>query len=117
MSDMNNDTNQTDFERVKGDVVRLVADVSSWIATTSARTREKWEETKPILEEKLAHAEAEANRYASASAGAAGEMGKGFANAFTELKKAYADARTHFEYPETKKEADDDALDDKEEFE
>lgn len=96
---MNEEATQSDFEKVKGDVSQLVADVGSWISTTSAEMHEKWDETRPVLEEKLAHAESEARHYASASAGAASEIGKGFAGAFEELKKAYAEARAHFKRP------------------
>ncbi len=97
---MNKDTMEKgEFDAVKGDVKKLFIDVGSWISATSTEMREKWSETKPILEEKLARAEDEARHYAGASAGAAGEMGKGFAAAFAELKNAYGDARTHFERP------------------
>ena len=97
---MNNETTQSDFEAVRGDVTKLFADVGSWIANTSADTKQKWEDTRPVLEEKLASTEAEAKRLGGASVGAAGEMGKGFASAFSELKQAFVDAQARFVRPE-----------------
>ncbi len=98
---MTDDTQaQGDYEAVKGDVKKLIADVSAWITGASADAKQKWDETQPILEEKLATAQEEAQRLGSASVGAAGEMGKGFSAAFDELKKAFGDAKAHFDKKE-----------------
>lgn len=86
-----------DFETVKADAKRLINDVTAWITGASADVKQKWDEKRPELEEKLAAAEAEAKRVGSASAGAANEMGKGLMGAFGELKKSFGEAQKHFQ--------------------
>lgn len=96
-SDMEDHNTQTDFTKVKEDVGALMADVASWIKGSPADAQKKWDETRPVLEAKLAAAHAEAEHVRSASVGAAGEMGKGLSAALEELKKSYSDAKTHFD--------------------
>lgn len=95
-----NDETRADYEAVKADVRQLIADGASWISSASQETKDKWEETKPVLEAKLAGAEEEAKRLGAASSGAAQEMGKGFQSAFEELKNSFAEAQKHFSPPE-----------------
>lgn len=97
---MTDDTQMnSDYENVKGDVKKLISDVGSWISGASSDAKQKWDETRPMLEEKLSQAQEQAQQISTASVGAAGEMGKGFAGAFDELKTAFFEAKKHFEKP------------------
>lgn len=99
---------RSDYENVKSDVAKLIGDVSSWITGASADAKQKWDETRPMLEEKLSQAQEQAQHIGNASVGAAGEMGKGFAGAFDELKGAFMEAKKHFEKPSDEAPAADD---------
>lgn len=89
------------FDALKGDVKKLISDASDMMGSATADAKAKWAETQPVLEEKLAKAQEQAQQLGSASMGAAGEMHKGVMGAFGELKKAFDEAKKHFVAPET----------------
>jgi len=104
-----NEETRADYEAVKADVKKLIADAASWVSSASQETKDNWDRMKPILEEKLSAAEKEAQHLKTASAGAAQDISKGFESAFSELRAAFLDAKKHFSAPEKAEMSDEEA--------
>ena len=85
----------SDFDVLKTDVAKLFADIGSTASTASDDVKEKLEQSRTVLQEKMAAATAKAAELRDAGANATDELRAGFSKAADELKQAIAAARTH----------------------
>jgi ElaB/YqjD/DUF883 family membrane-anchored ribosome-binding protein len=98
---MENDTQNTqptsDVEQIKGDLKNLYEHVGVVVGKKTGEAKVKWNETKEILEAKRAVLEERATQLAKAGGEASSEMKSGFNAAFSELKKAFMEAKSKFD--------------------
>ena len=85
----------SDFDVLKSDVAKLFADIGSAASTATDDVKQKLEQSRTMLQEKMDVATKKASELRDAGADATDELRGGFSKAADDLKEAIAAARAH----------------------
>jgi ElaB/YqjD/DUF883 family membrane-anchored ribosome-binding protein len=98
--DTQNISPTSDVEQIKSDLKNLYTHVGSALGKKTDEAKIKWAETRVVLEAKKAALDERAAQLTKAGSAASGDLKSGFSAAFSELKKAFADAKAKFDTDE-----------------
>lgn len=87
----------SDLTQIKQDLQSLYTHVSAAVSKGTEDAKVKWGETRDVLEVKRVALEAKAAELAKAGSAATADMQAGIGAAYTELRKAFLEAKSKFD--------------------